>query len=70
MQNSKRKPMTKTEASRFVTEHFFRIGPRSLDKWPLTRFKPGREVMFDPDELIEVAKMKLAESARRTSVAA
>jgi hypothetical protein len=62
--------MTKAEAARYVSEHFFRVGPRSLDKWPLTRFKPGREVMYDPDELIEVARMKLAESARRTSVAA
>ena len=67
MQAMAKKHLTKGEAARFITENYFRVGPRSLDNWPLTRFRPGKSVLFNVDELVEVARAKLAESAHRAA---
>ena len=59
--------ITKAEAAQFISDTYFKVGPRTLDTWPVSRFKPNKSVLFDRNELVEVAKAKIAESASRTA---
>lgn len=59
--------LTKAEAAAYVSEHFFKVGVRTLDTWPVSKFKPNKAVLFERDELAEVARAKIAESATRAA---
>lgn len=61
--NDERLPeyVTKAQAAALVTERFFPIGPRSVERWPINAYRPGRAVVFRTAELLEAARA-MAES--------
>lgn len=47
-------------AAAIVTHHCFPVSPRTLERWPLTVRRPNKAAVYSVEELMNVAKAKLA----------
>jgi hypothetical protein len=52
--------MNRRQAAALVSQHFFQVAPRSLEKWPLTERFINRRVMLETRELVAEAERRLA----------
>ncbi len=55
--------MTRREAAKAVSEEFFDVSPRSLERWPLSWRHVNGKAHTETPELFAVAETKLAAAA-------
>jgi hypothetical protein len=49
----------KATAAAIITDHYFPISPRTLERWPLTVRRPNKAVIYDVAELMAMAEERL-----------
>jgi hypothetical protein len=52
--------MDRREGAALVSRHFFKIAPRSLERWPLTEVFINKRVQIETRELVAEAERRLA----------
>lgn len=51
--------MTRSTAAAYLTQHFFPVSPRTLERWPVATRLVNGHVLIDTADLLAVANGKL-----------
>jgi hypothetical protein len=52
--------LDRKDGAALITQHFFKVAPRSLERWPLREVYVNRRVMLETSQLIAEAERRLA----------
>jgi hypothetical protein len=52
--------MDRKAAATFITQNYFRVAPRSLERWPLDEVYVNGRVMLETHQLVTEAERRLA----------
>jgi hypothetical protein len=54
------KRLDRRDGAALITRYFFKIAPRSLERWPLREVYVNRRVMLETSQLVAEAERRLA----------
>ena len=52
----------KVTGAAIITHLYFRVSPRTLERWPVTVRRPNKAAIYTVDELLEFAERKMREA--------
>jgi hypothetical protein len=52
--------LDRKDSAALITLHFFKVAPRSLERWPLREVFVNRRVMLETRQLVSEAERRLA----------